>query len=202
MDVIKQIEREREAISYGIFGIHVVENVGPEADLARLLPTKIAHEHVELHDVQTVGQYLLPYRIKMNRKMGRVSINRLSGMLVGTVRELLREDDSMHWRGNLAEHSEIKFLKWVRNGIFHGNRFSFSHDTPDNAKWRGWEITTNMEGERVFTELHDVSVPSREEVAIEEERHFQPELKEGFMESGDAFALIDDVVETAKEELR
>lgn len=80
MDVVKQIRREREAISYGIFGVHVVENVGPEADMARLLPTKIAHEHVEENDIQTVGRYILPYRFEGHKKLGRASVNRLSGM--------------------------------------------------------------------------------------------------------------------------
>lgn len=200
MDIVNQIHREIEAISYGIFGVHVVENVGPEADIARLLPTKIAHENVELNDIQSVGQYLIPYRIKMNKKLGRASINRLSGMLVGTVYELLK-DDNERWENHFSHRPEMQFLRYIRNGFFHGNQFDFKHGSPDNAKWRGWEITSDMEGDLVFTELKDIAVPSPDEVSPDEVRRFNPELEEGFMEAGDAFALVNDVKEIVEEEL-
>lgn len=199
MDLIKQIRREKEAISYGIFGVHVVENVGQEADLSRLLPTKIAHENVEVHDVQSVGSNILPYRLKMNRKLGRATANRLSGMLVGTIYEILSDDNTV-WEQHFSQLAEMQFLRWIRNGFFHGNRFNFDY-APDNAAWRGWEISTDMQGDLVFTELHDISVPSFDEVPEGEMRNFKPELKEGFLESGDAFALVNDVIEIVEDEL-
>lgn len=116
------------------------------------------------------------------------------------MRELLREDYSDRWRGDLGEYSEIKFLKWVRNGFFHGNRFNFDYQ-PGDAEWRGWEITEDLKGYLVFTELYDISIPPVDEVSVEDSRRFRPELKEGFMEDGDAFALVDDIIEIAEEEL-
>lgn len=193
-DLVKQIRREREAVSYGIYGVHTVESVGKEADPARLLYTNIAHEHVDVRDPQSVGAFIIPYELQWNDQLGRAAVNRLAGMLIGSVYELLSEDKD-RWEREFSHAPEMQFLRWIRNGIYHGNRFVLDDYDPGSAEWRGWEITMDMEGDVVFTELKDMSFPSRDAVPIDESRRAKAELEDGFMEAGDAYALIDDVVQ-------
>ncbi|WP_147302020.1 hypothetical protein [Haloferax sp. Atlit-4N] len=198
MNLVERIETEREAISYAIYGIHVVEKVGPKADLARLLDTNIANKNTEGKDIQTVGGHILLYKLKSNRKLTRAASGRLAGSLLGVVCELLK-DDNETWEQKFSHIPEMIFLRHVRNGVFHGNRFNF-HNAPINAVWRGNELTEDMDGELVFPELRGYNI-SHEPLGPAERRHADPKIVEGYMATGDAFALVADIIEIVKREI-
>lgn len=71
----------------------------------------------------------------------------------------------------------VQFLRHVRNGCFHGNRFNIAAPPPDkawkSALWRGKEITLAMNGQALFR-------PSLGETTF-------------FLQWGDAMLLISDV---------
>lgn len=70
-------------------------------------------------------------------------------MLVGHTYEVLQRNGLVR----KSKDPEIEFYRHTRNGCFHGNRFKFMNNEPENpAKWRGKEITRVMEGNKVFPE--------------------------------------------------
>lgn len=122
----------------------------------------------------------------------------LSRFLGGSVCELLRKQDSYELIDAVQDDSEVRFLRWVRNGFFHGNEFHFDYE-PKNAKCRGHEITRRLEGQPVFTTIKGEWWPGTSEGGVEPDTKARVELEEGYMEAGDAYALVSDVEETVTE---
>lgn len=47
----------------------------------------------------------------------------------------------------------LQFLRHCRNGVAHGGEFSFLGDEPKSkAKWRGTDIESDMQGEKIFVD--------------------------------------------------
>lgn len=81
-------------------------------------------------------------------------ISSLAQFLLGHCYAILDED------GSLEPHRVnpvVQFLRHVRNGCFHGNRFNIEDPSLKKrpwreAKWRGKEITLALNGARLFRE--------------------------------------------------
>ena len=76
----------------------------------------------------------------------------LSQQLVGHCYEILRENNYLpRFDLPIAE-----FLRHVRNGGYHGNRFNLHQDQPKHpAEWRGLQIDASLNGSPVFRSSKD-----------------------------------------------
>lgn len=62
--------------------------------------------------------------------------------------------DELSNNGYFDKTPELEFFRHLRNGISHGNKFSFKNDEPTRlAKFKGFEITKVIQGKTVLFEF-------------------------------------------------
>lgn len=169
------IRRHRQAFAYGVEGVHALFNTGVDGgNPMKPLRTNIVKDLVH-------SSFFLP-RAKMNTQLEQATTNRLGMQLVvGTGDAIKQHLDN--WRDN--PNPEIQFLRQIRNSAAHDNRLDFRGDKdprPD-TRWREFDITEDMEGEVVFTDMSDRMWGSE-----------SVKMEQGFLEAGDALALTTDIL--------
>jgi hypothetical protein len=179
MDVLEQLKREKYALNYAIVGIQGVWSQGYDAMGIEF------KENLDSNIMERVGYPLdvfMNTRFKMS-KLGLPVKNRMAFQAVGSAKEIINSDDQL-W-GALHRDPTIRVLKHVRDGVFHGNEFTFEGKEPRfDAEWQGFEITEDLEGENVYTDVEGDL----------DQRDQNLRLTNGVMEYGDAFALLDSVI--------
>lgn len=78
----------------------------------------------------------------------------------------------------------FQFLRCVRNAAAHNNRLSVSEDVRPVPAWRGCQLTSDMHGDRAFTEASG-QIDFAESVGLDQ----------GLLEPGDALLLVNDVID-------
>ena len=183
MALLTELEKERRTFAYALVGTRGLWGQGFEAmgiNTTRYLPSNQAEKVAYPVDI------LASTRYKMN-EIERASVNRLAAHMVGSAKEILREDPIWH---RIHQYPEVQFAKHVRNGVFHGNSFQLGGENPSKrAKWSGIEITTDKEGETVFTDVEGDIWTTGGEV----------ELKHGLLECGDLLQLMNDLLDITEE---
>lgn len=172
---IRIIQKHRQAFAFGVEGVHTLFNAGIEAgEPMKPLRTSITDELVHV-------SFLVP-RAKMNTQLEQAATNRLAmQLLVGTGDAVKQYVDT--WADHPAP--EIRFLRLIRNGAAHDNRLYYTETDPrPDTAWRGVELTEEMEGDVIFTDISDL-IWGAEFV----------DMDEGFMQAGDALALTTDILE-------
>lgn len=169
------IRRHRQAFAYGVEGVHTLFNTGIEGgNPMKPLRTNIANDliHSTFHLT----------RAKLNSQLEQATTNRLGMQLVVGAGDAMKQlvDD---WKND--PRPEIQFLRQIRNGAAHDNRLEFKSvkDPRPNTRWRGSDITEDMEGNIVFTDIRDRIWGSE-----------MVEMEEGILEAGDALALTTDLL--------
>lgn len=131
-----------------------------------------------------------------NYAVKRGAANRVSAMLVGTTYEIITQEECKYWNKYLLhEIPEMVFLQQVRHGVFHGNEFVLdSYD--GGAKWNGVEITNEMQGHTVFSEIDwDNSRFIPDPDLPEGHGHSTEVVNEGLLEAGDGLALAQTAID-------
>ena len=183
MVLLTELEKERRTFTYALVGTHGLWGQGFEAmglDVARYLPSNHAEEVAYPVDI------LASTRYKMN-EIKRASVNRLAAHMVGSAKEILKQDPIWH---PIHQNPKVQFAKHIRNGVFHGNSFQLGGKDPSKqAEWSGVEITADREGETVFTDIKGDIWTTGGEV----------ELKQGLLECGDLLQLMNDLLDITEE---
>lgn len=178
--LIYRLKQHRQAFAFGIAGIHTLYNAGSDAgELLKPLETEIEDDSVQ------VGWYLP--RPTMNQQLERVTENLLAAQLVVAVGDIVENETDLGWAD--SDLSEVRFLRLIRNGAAHDNRLMFTDDDPRSpVVWNGFEITEDMEGDVIFTQMKYPMVYSE-----------RAELVEGFFEAGDGLSMVNDIIEIVEE---
>lgn len=181
--IIYQLKKTRQAFAFGVESIHTLYNAGLDAGD----PLKTLRANIEDDPVPT-GLYLP--RAKMNRQLEQATENLLAAQLVVAVGDIVKNRSSFKWVG--SDVPEVQFLRQIRNGAAHDNRLEFrrADDPVDPTRWNGFELTEDMDGRVIFTEMRYPMVYSE-----------SGELIEGFFEAGDAFSLVDDIIQLVEEDV-
>lgn len=106
-------------------------------------------------------------------------VTSITQFLVGHCYAVMEEEG---WLEPHRTDPVIQFLRHIRNGCFHGNRFNIEDPAKKGkkwkeSKWRGKEITLSLNGKRVFRESF--------------------EEKEFFLNWGDPILLLSDACKIA-----
>jgi hypothetical protein len=191
----EQINTELTATRYALQSIEdAVENSNKNSSYS-VVEYLIASPSIDGFLDSTGAQKI--YSGKMdNFAVRRGAANRISAMLIGTVYEILTQEDCKYWnKHSLYEIPEMVFLQQVRHGVFHGNKFKLdSYD--GGAKWKGVEITEQMENSIVFTEIawdDSLFIPDHE--LPEGYGHSVEVVNEGLLEAGDGLALTQTAID-------
>ncbi len=199
-ELIDRMNRELEATTYALRSIEIAVVHGGYADTDSVVRTNIADNEFQLRDWRNLGDRFVSRELEWNYPTARGAANRMSAMLVGTVCEILDPQEGLVWdQKNLHDHAEMQFLRRVRNGVFHGNRFGFRNYNGSGAAWRGCELTMEMKNKPVFTEIEG----NRLYLAGPESRNdfdVGRDINEGLLEAGDGLALVDDIIDILIEE--
>lgn len=117
---------------------------------------------------------------KKNDKMRDALVNELSGRLAVSVYQVINGE-------SLANEPIGEFLRHIRNGIAHDNRFLVD-EIKRPAEWRGHSITKDMDGERVLSTVESPNLFMSE-----------GEWKNGYVEAGDIKELTIDILEVIQD---
>lgn len=173
----KTVNSTQAQISQGIniFGnaitaIYTMYNRGAHIDdPAESLRTNLIDEDVPITGLIT------PESGESNVKMRDALVNELSGRLAVSVYDIIEGEE-------IAVESTGQFLRHIRNGVAHDNRF-LGGNIDKKAEWRGYTITEEMSGDRVLSTLESPGLFMQES-----------EWKEGFVEAGDVKELTLDIL--------
>lgn len=168
----KQIAHEIILFGQAITGLYsIYENGTGSIDPATDLRTNIFPDRVPL------GGLISPESPEMNDKLLRALSNELGGRLLVSVWDVIQGTP-------IDDKPEGRFLRHVRNGLAHDNKFEFKSGPPENAVWRGHQLTkSEHEGEFVMTTVEATSYFVKD-----------ANLVEGYLEAGDAKELASDVM--------
>jgi len=200
-DIIKlkeRIETELTATSYGLRCIEIAFGVEESTNANSFVRTNIASNY-EPTFIEFPYDNIYTGRMD-NYAVARGAANRIAGMLIGTIYEVLTQDDQKYWnRYSLYDFEELQFLRWIRHGVFHSNRFKLD-DYDGGAEWRGIEITQDMEDEVVFTEVdweNKRYIPNAD--LPRGYYNYEEDINEGFLEAGDGMVLAQTVLRVLDE---
>lgn len=193
VELIDRIERELEATIYALQSIELALSSERNTGTDSIVETNLSNG--ALRDWQHLGNSLVESQLELNYPIARGAANRMSAMLVGTVCEILDPQEGVIWnQKTLYDYEEMQFLRWVRNGVFHGNRFVFDSYDGSGAVWRGCELTLDMQGDVVFTEIEGIrltSAPPESPNDLSATR----DINEGLLEAGDGLELVSDITD-------
>lgn len=189
----ERIKTELTATSYGIHCINIAFGMDEGESEISFADTNIASEYRPTL-IEYPFEELYTGRME-NYSVARGTANQIAAMLVGTVYEILTQDDQKYWnKYNLYDCEEIAFLQWVRHGVFHSNRFVLDR-YEGGAKWNGVEITPDMEGQVVFTEVDWENKRFVPDPKLPEGHGYSEEdTNQGLLEAGDGLMLTQDVL--------
>jgi hypothetical protein len=181
MDIGNQIIREIQIFGNAATGVYSMHNTGgrdyqPTSDL----PTNLFEDPVPISGVATAES------AESNDKMKRCLVNEFAGKMVISVWEILKDTEYVD-----KQYPEVMFLRHVRNGIAHDNRFQLSPGRLERhgpAEWDGHKLESSMDGTTVMT-------------TIEAGGQFieSSNIDEGYLEAGDCKEFCSDLLRIVKE---